>query len=70
MPFLASEGCIWPLTASITSEVKNNHAHVTTQRILNNFIDVNFSVGRMVWLFQHSTTMSLINKISTIALLE
>ena len=31
MSFLASEGCFWPLTASITSEVKNDHAHVTTQ---------------------------------------
>ena len=27
--------CFWPLTASITLEVKNNLAHVTTQRILN-----------------------------------
>ena len=48
-------------------EVKNNHAHVTTQRILNKFIEVNFSVGYMVWLwyclFQDLTTMSLINKI-------
>ena len=49
MPFLASEGCFWPLTASITLEVKNNHAHVTTQRILNSFIEVNFSVGCIVW---------------------
>ena len=30
-------------------EVKNNHAHVTTQRILNKFIEINFSVGCMVW---------------------
>ena len=68
MPFLASEGCFWPLTAFMRSEVKNDHAHVTTQRILNKFIEVNLSVGSMVWpwccLFQHSTTMSLINKIN------
>ena len=34
-----------PLTASITCEVKNDHAHVTTQRILSKFIEINFSVG-------------------------
>ena len=39
----------WPLTASITMEVKNNHAHVTTPRILNKFIEINFYVGCMVW---------------------
>ena len=54
-----------PLAASM--EVKNNHAHVTTPIILYKFIEVNFSVGCMVWpwccQFQHSTTMSLINKI-------
>ena len=33
------------LTACITMEVKNNHALVTTQRILNKLIEVNFSVG-------------------------
>ena len=26
-------------------EVKNNYVHVTTQRILNKFIEINFSVG-------------------------
>ena len=26
MQFLTSEGCFWPLTASMTSEVKKNHA--------------------------------------------
>ena len=41
--------CFWPLTASITKEVKNNHVHVTTQRILNRFNEINFSVGCMVW---------------------
>ena len=37
------------LTASITSEVKNDHDHVTTQRFLNKFIEVNFFVGCMDW---------------------
>ena len=57
MPFLASEGCFWPLTASMTSEVKNNYAYVITQDICNKFIEVNFCVGCMVsqpnCLFQH-----------------
>ena len=39
MPFLASEGCFWPLTASLTSEVKNNYAYVITRDICNKFID-------------------------------
>ena len=30
-------------------EVKDNHAHVTTQTILNKFIEINFSVECMVW---------------------
>ena len=53
-----------PLAGSM--EVKNNHAHVTTPIILYKFIEVNFSVGCMVWpwccQFQDLTTMSLINK--------
>ena len=49
MPILASEGCFWPLTASITSEAKINYAYVTTQGICNNFIEVIFFVGCMVW---------------------
>ena len=36
---------VWPLTASITMEVKNNHVHVTMQRILNKFAEINLSVG-------------------------
>ena len=48
MPILASEGCFWPLTASITSEAKINYAYVTTQGICNKFIEVNFCVGCMV----------------------
>ena len=67
MPILASEGCFWPLAASITSEAKINYAYVTTQGICNKFIEVNFCVGCMVSqpnrLFQRSTTMSLVNKI-------
>ena len=70
MPILASEGCFWPLAASITSEAKINYAYVTTQGICNNFVEVNFCMGYMVWqpnpLFQDLTTMSLINKISCI----
>ena len=48
MPFLGSEGCFWPLTASMTSEVKNNYAYVITQYIYNKFIKVKFCVGCMV----------------------
>ena len=44
MPFLASEGCFWPPTASMTSEAKNNYAYVTTQGICNNFIEIKISV--------------------------
>ena len=60
MSFLASKGCFWPLTASMTSEVKNNYAYVITQDIFNNFIEVNFCVECMVSqpnrLLQRSTT--------------
>ena len=48
MIILTSEGCFWPLTASMTSEVKNNYAYVITQDICNKFIEVNFYVGCMV----------------------
>ena len=68
MPFLASEGCFWPPTASMTSEVKNNYAYVITKDICNKFIEVKFFMGCMVSrpnrLLQRSTTMSLINKIN------
>ena len=47
MPFLASEGCFWPLTASTASEAKINYAYVTTQGICNTFIEVIF--GGDVW---------------------
>ena len=71
MPFLASEGCFWPLSASTASEVKNDHAHVITQDICNKFIEIRFSLGCIVSqpnrLFQRSTIMSLINKIKCVA---
>ena len=48
---------MWRCGMNQTLSAKNNHAHVTTQRILNKFIEINFSVGCMVWpwwcLFQH-----------------
>ena len=37
MIFLASEGCFWPLTASMTSEAKKNHAYVYPYRNLRKF---------------------------------
>ena len=40
MPFLASEGCFWPLTASTASEAKINYAYVTTKGIINTYIEV------------------------------
>ena len=64
MSFLASEGCFWPLVASMTSEVKNKYAYNIPQDICNKLIEVNFRVGCMVsqpnFLFQRSTTISLI----------
>ena len=66
MSFLACEGFFWPLTASMTSEVKNNNAYVITLNICNKFIEVNFCVRCMVSqpnrLWQDLTTMPLINK--------
>ena len=40
MSFLASEGCFWPLVASMTSEVKNNRAYNIPHDICNKFIEV------------------------------
>ena len=48
MPFLAFEGCFWPQTAFMTSEVKNYNAYVITQDICNKIIEVIFCVGSMV----------------------
>ena len=45
---LASKGCFWPLTASMTSKVKINYAYFITQGICNKFIEVNFCEGCMV----------------------
>ena len=45
MPFLASEECFWPLTASTASEAKINYAYVTTRGICNTFIEVIFFCG-------------------------
>ena len=42
MIILAAEGCFWPLTASMISEVKNKYAYVITQDIYNTFIEVFF----------------------------
>ena len=40
----------WPLTASITMEVNNNYAYAgTTQRTLNKFVEINFSMECTVW---------------------
>ena len=48
MIILASEGFFWPLTASMTSEAKNNYAYVITHDICNKFMEANFYVGCMV----------------------
>jgi hypothetical protein len=48
MIFLASDGCFWPLTASMTSEVKNNYAYYISQDICNKFIEIKKFVGCMV----------------------
>ena len=56
----------WPLKASITMLVKNNHAHVTTQKTLNKCIKINFSVWCMVWpwccLFQDWLSVKILMK--------
>ena len=41
--------CFWPLSASTSSEVKNDHAHVIVQDIYNKFIELNFCEGCIVW---------------------
>ena len=43
MPFSTSEGYFWPLTASMTSEVKNNYAYNILQDICNKFRMYGFS---------------------------
>ena len=48
MIILASEGCFWPLTASMTFEAKNNYAYNIRKDICNKFIEVKIFVGCMV----------------------
>ena len=48
MIILASEGCFWPLTASMTSEVKNKYAYYIPQDICNKLIEEKFLGGCMV----------------------
>ena len=48
MIFLAFQECFWPLTASMTSEIKNNYAYYIPQDICNKFIEVKIFVGCMV----------------------
>ena len=50
MLFWPSKEDFWPLTAYITSEVKNNYVHVTMEGILNKISEMKFSVVCMVWL--------------------
>ena len=61
MIILASEECFWPLTASMTSEVKNKYAYYIWQDICNKLIEVKIFVGCMVsWPNRHPW---IINKI-------
>ena len=41
--------CFWLLTASISSEIIDKYAHVKTPIILNKFIEIQFSLGFIVW---------------------
>ena len=67
MFFLAFQWTVvWRFDITCASFCNDNYSHVTTQIILNKFIEVNFSVGYMVWpwccLFQPLTTSKTINK--------
>ena len=66
MPCLAKE-CFWPLIASLTPEVKINHAHVTTQRILIKFID---EISYMVYGLAVMPSIPSWSKITTMALID
>ena len=47
---LASDESFWPLTASMTSKIKNNFAHVTMQNFLKKISEIKLSSGGcMVW---------------------
>ena len=51
---VSAEICFRPLTASTTSEVKNDYAHAKTrhlQQIHCKFIEIQFSVRCMVWVW-------------------
>ena len=48
MPFLTTAGCFWRLTASMTSEGKNEYAYYIPQDICNKLIEVKNFVGCMV----------------------
>ena len=50
MLFWPSEENFWPLTASITLEVKNDCVLVTMEGVLNKISRIKFSVGCRVWL--------------------
>ena len=56
MPFLASEGCFWPLTASKTFEVKNTYVYGIMQDIYNKFIGVKFLCGMYEFTAKSSVT--------------
>ena len=59
MPFLTSEACFWPLTASMTSEVKNNYAYVFTQDVCNKFIGSKLLCG--IYGFTTKSSISTLN---------
>ena len=64
MLFWPSEEGFWPLTAFITSEVKNNYDHVTMEGILNKISEKKFC--RMHgFTMSSSTTIKNIDKIFT-----
>ena len=42
MPFLASEGCFWPLAASMRSEVKKNMPILNLNEFLTNSVKYSF----------------------------
>ncbi len=46
---LECQSVFWPRRASTTLEVKNDHAHVTTQRILHKTVEIKIPLGCMVW---------------------
>ena len=66
MLFWPSEEAFWSVTASITTEVKNNHAHVKTPVILNKFPANKFFVGCMVrqlcWYHQHQLSLKTLKR--------